>query len=41
MAKKRWRDLTDLQKQGIVRWSAVHVALIAEALVEIYQRVQG
>jgi phosphoenolpyruvate-protein kinase (PTS system EI component) len=38
MAKKRWRDLTDLQKGAIVLSSAVQVALLAAALVDIYRR---
>ncbi|HZB81318.1 MAG TPA: PEP/pyruvate-binding domain-containing protein [Rubrobacteraceae bacterium] len=40
MAKKRWRDLTDLQKRAIVLSSAVQVALLAAALVDIYRRPQ-
>ena len=41
MAKKRWRDLTDLQKGAIVLSSAVQVALLAAALVDIYRRPQA
>jgi phosphohistidine swiveling domain-containing protein len=40
MAKKRWRDLTDLQKGAIVLSSAVQVALLAATLVDIYRRPQ-
>jgi len=40
MAKKRWRDLTDLQKGAVVLSSAVQVALLAAALVDIYRRPQ-
>jgi phosphoenolpyruvate synthase/pyruvate phosphate dikinase len=40
MAKKQWRDLTDLQKGAIVLSSAVQVGLLAAALVDIYRRPQ-
>jgi phosphohistidine swiveling domain-containing protein len=40
MAKKQWRDLTDLQKGAIVLSSAVQVGLLAAALVDIYRRSQ-
>lgn len=40
MAKNGSRDLTDLQKGDIVLSSAVQVALLAAALVDIYRRPQ-
>jgi hypothetical protein len=40
MAKKQWRDLTDLQKAAIVLSSALQVGLLAAALVDIYRRPQ-
>ena len=38
MAKKRWRDLTGARKRAIVLSSAVQVALLGAALVDIYRR---
>ena len=40
LAKKRWRDLTDLQKGAIVLSSGVQVALLVAALVDLYRRPQ-
>ena len=38
--KKRWEDLTALQKGGIVLSSAAQIGLLIAALVDIYQRPQ-
>jgi len=40
MAKKRWEDLTALQKKGIVLSSTVQIGLLIAALVNIYRRSQ-
>ena len=39
--KKRWEDLTALQKGGIVLSSAVQIGLLIAALTDIYRRPQN
>ncbi len=41
MPKKRWEDLSGIQKGAIVLSGAVQLTLLAAALVDIYRRPAG
>jgi hypothetical protein len=41
MSKKRWNELSGVQKGAIVLTGAVQLGLLAAALVDIYRRPAG